>query len=91
MKIETTKEKILKAAKVSENSKKVLEKLFPEVFKEGIITQEEGKFFINRESILIDVRGTGNLMNKSIYLHADFDWQIKKDDKGCKCLIPTRK
>lgn len=39
---------------------------------------------------LIDVREYGMYAGKAFYLTSDFTWEIKKDEDGIQCLIPTK-
>lgn len=40
---------------------------------------------------LIEVRNKSNYANKAFSLHEGFNWEIKKDDNGELCLVPTQK
>jgi hypothetical protein len=39
---------------------------------------------------LIDVRDSGKYGGKAFYLTSDFKWEIKADECGVQCLIPTK-
>ena len=51
---------------------------------------EIGTFGVDINSIL-EVREGGEYAYKSIYLDPKFNWEIKVDDLGVTCLIPTKK
>ena len=50
---------------------------------------EIGTFGVDINSIL-EVREGGEYAYKSIYLDPKFNWEIKVDDLGELCLIPTK-
>jgi len=103
--METTKEKILEAAKVSEEAKDVLEKLFPEAFEENkffnlnellqgkhqIFSDDNSKKAGFISSGFIEIRENGEYRNKAFYLSDEYNWEMKYDDEKMLCLIPTRK
>ena len=39
----------------------------------------------------IQVRNRGDLKNKSFYLELGYNWEIKTDNRGIQCLVPTKK
>lgn len=39
----------------------------------------------------IEVRSSGEYMNKAFFLSEGFNWEIKRDSEGALCLIPTKK
>lgn len=89
--LKITKEKVLEAANKCSEAKKVLETLFPEAFDEYIILDYKGSMICNNYDIMACVRGAGKYENKAIYLNKEYDWDMRKDDLGELCLIPTRK
>lgn len=55
----------------------------------------DGKQFFIKEgtnsTAMIAVRLGGDLENKAFYLNSMFNWEIKTDNRGETCLVPTRK
>lgn len=41
--------------------------------------------------MLLGMWMVGEYENKAFYLNTKFDWEIKKDNEGELCLIPTYK
>lgn len=44
----------------------------------------------NAGNSLIAIRGAGNFYGKGFYLNPHFKWEIKSDDLGSNCLVPTK-
>lgn len=101
----TKKEALLEAAEVSEKAKEILKKEFPEVFESQMFFDVNkllpGKRHIfSMESSLeagfdddefFAIRGGGIYKNKAFYLSDDCDWELRRDDWGSLCLVPTRR
>lgn len=102
MKVETTKERILEAAKGCSDAKHVLKTLFPEVFEDDEyfdlsylpilpFTEEEAI----RAGFLGDnffmVRKSGEYENKGFILGNRYNWKIVVDKYGYLVLLPTKK
>jgi len=102
-----TKEQILEAAKTSPEAKEALTKLFPNVFENEkpidlrkltidgrcrIFTQEQAQAAGVRHN-LICVRSFehSDLRYISFFLCEEYNWELKRDNGGDLCLIPTRK
>jgi len=51
---------------------------------------EDVSLFIKSCKELIDVREGGKYGGKAFYLTSDFKWEIKADEYGVQCLIPTK-
>ena len=51
---------------------------------------EDVKLFRKSCRELIDVRENGKYGGKAFYLTSDFKWEIKADEYGVQCLIPTK-
>lgn len=51
---------------------------------------EDVKLFRKSCRELIDVRENGRYGGKAFYLTSDFKWEIKADEYGVQCLIPTK-
>lgn len=103
MKLEITKEKVLKAAEDCSQAKQTLKTLFPEAFtNEDCIVPDEGDVScendrIKRSSLsplirqgAIEIRTSGIYQNKGFFLNKTHNWVIKRDDQGSLCLIPTK-
>lgn len=91
-----TKEQILEAAKTSPEAKDALKKLFPEVFEEDKyfdLTELNGgsQSFGTRIGNLMCIRTCGEYANKAFFLADFYKWEIKIDNLGYECLIPTKK
>jgi hypothetical protein len=105
--METTKEKILEAAKRCSEAKETLKILFPEAFEDEIfinirmlaiegtsasIFSKENCIRANVHDDLREVRTSGEYRNKAFYLNdVDYDWEMKKDSTGSTVLIPTKR
>lgn len=91
MEIKTpTKEQILEAAKSSPEAKKALEKLFPDVFTEGIdlFVSKPVKWMNKWPAIQYDGSAIIRVCSETeFYLLGDYNWIIKNENY----LIPTRK
>lgn len=100
-KLQITKEKILSAASKSKGAKETLETLFPEAFIDYNIREiindkhvmVNGSF--NSKNLIINnllaIRTFGEYKNKAFVINdEDYEWEIKNDDIGCLCLIPTK-
>ena len=51
---------------------------------------EDIKLFRKSCIELIDVRESGKYGGKAFYLRSDFKWEIKVDEYGGQCLVPTK-
>jgi hypothetical protein len=51
---------------------------------------EDIKLFKKSCIELIDVRESGKYGGKAFYLRSDFKWEIKADEYGLQCLVPTK-
>ncbi len=94
-------EHVLAAMRDCPEAKKVLEKLFPEVKKEG----KEFDFSKLPHTILgdrlplpsgfrntsIQIRASGSYRNRAFWLDDSLNWNIVRDSEGQEVLIPTRK
>lgn len=95
MKLETTKEKILKAAETSEQAKNTLKQLFPEVFEDdryiNLYEMNNKNYHIsdNQISLLICIRTSNEYQNKGFYLSDQYNWEIVKDAASL-VLLPTK-
>lgn len=45
----------------------------------------------NNYAKYVTPRVQGNLANKAYYLERDFNWELKTDNNGALCLVPTKK
>lgn len=94
MKLEITKEKVLEAASKCETAKQTLKTLFPEVFEDYnsiIVTHRSFSNDCTNPHRLIGVRADGLYMDKSFWCNQNYNWELKKDEYGMLCLIPTKK
>lgn len=100
MKLEITDDKVRAAAESCPDAKRVLEKLFPEVFvvdniyriaKPGIgeLANRFGPLTLGSRSISLKRRANGNLEG-TIYLQAGINWSIEKDADGTSCLVARK-
>ena len=57
------------------------------------LKKDDGSVDITKNNIneLMSIRLGGEYDSKSFLLSNHFDWEIKEDNQGFKCLIPTRK
>ena len=57
------------------------------------LKQDDGSVDITKNNIneLMSIRIGGEYDSKSFLLSNHFDWEIKEDNQGFKCLIPTKK
>jgi len=73
---------------------KLLLKYFYQPVESKEVTMEEWiediKLFRKSCRELIDVRESGKYGGKAFYLTSDFKWEIKADEYGVQCLIPTK-
>lgn len=85
--LKITKQRVLAAAERCSDAKNVLKELFPEVFENWELTQEDiiGNSF--RGKTLVDPSG----MHLLFWLHGGFNWKVEKSNTGNCKLIPTRK
>lgn len=86
MKVETTKENVLKAAKELPMAKDALKILYPECF--------EGEEFVTGgelNDIRPSTRAKGRYKYRSFFLSSQVNWEIVKDEHDNLCLVPTRK
>ena len=96
--LKITKERVLEAAEKCSDAKQILKTLFPEAFVgEGIINN--GRFYglaifgnptASDNKAVIEIRGTGDHVNKAFWLNSKFDWKIENEGGGIT-LIPTKK
>jgi len=96
MKLEITKEKVLEAASKCPQAKETLKTLFPEIFKEEILTDcRTYEIFFSRG--LRDQNGNDLLWwqvnDNEITLSKNFNWRFgkSKHGEGWVILIPTPK
>lgn len=45
----------------------------------------------NSKYSLLAIRSFSEYKNKAFYLNSNFNWEIKEDNSGSLCLIPTKK
>jgi hypothetical protein len=97
MELKITKEKVLSAAKKCSQAKEVLKEMFPEVFEDDKFLNLDDSYFIDNMGYnaphygaILQVRGSGSFKYKSFWLSGELNWQIKVDDLGNLCLIPTK-
>jgi hypothetical protein len=57
------------------------------------LKQDDGSVDITKNNFneLMSIRIGGEYDSKSFLLSNHFDWEIKEDNQGFKCLIPTKK
>jgi len=76
--------------------KEVLKRIFP-MYKRQLTLEElkgKGKYFSETNDTyapLLGIRGGGEYEKFAFGLNKDFNWELKVDSHGVKCLIPTKK
>lgn len=55
------------------------------------IIPDDGQTIRFHGALLIGRRIKGIYVGKSFFLSEDFNWEIKEDDEGAMCLIPTKR
>lgn len=98
MELKITKERVLEAAGKCTDAKRILRTLFPEAFvTENIM--KDGRFHgvaifgsstSSDNKAMIEIRGTGDYVNRAFWLNSQFDWKIEQQAGGIT-LIPTKK
>lgn len=89
------------------NTKRILKTLFPECFEEDdkyfklnkLAFDGQYPFTIFKEAKhagfddndFMQIRYGGKYSNKAFYLSTSYHWELKEDNQGVLCLIPTRK
>lgn len=104
MELKVESEKVLEAAKQCPDVKRALKTMFPKAFESdkslnlGLMRGEHEYLFskaacqeANVERNIIVIRSNGEYEDRAFYLESDYDWEIKEDNLGQTCLIPTRK
>lgn len=96
--LKITKDRVLEAAEKCSDAKRILKTLFPEVFVEDS-SMKAGRFhglaifgscLASDNKAMIEIRGTGEHVNKAYWLNSGFDWRIEQQGGGIT-LIPTKK
>ncbi len=53
------------------------------------------KYFVNNKTLHFEIRETGELKHKSIYIDNSYgsvyDWKLVVDGEGALCLVPLKK
>jgi hypothetical protein len=93
--ISVPKDLLIEAFKEADSDQtKLLLKYFYRPVESKEVTMEEWiediKLFRKSCRELIDVRDSGQYGGKAFYLTSDFKWEIKADEYGVQCLIPTK-
>jgi hypothetical protein len=93
--ISVPKDLLIEAFKEADSDQtKLLLKYFYRPVESKEVTMEEWiediKLFRKSCRELIDVRESGKYGGKAFYLTSDFKWEIKADEYGVQCLIPTK-
>ena len=93
--ISVPKDLLIEAFKEADSDQtKLLLKYFYRPVESKEVTMEEWiediKLFRKSCRELIDVRESGKYGGKAFYLTSDFKWEIKADEYGIQCLIPTK-
>lgn len=85
--LEITPDKVLSAAKKCPQAKEVLQEMFPEVFEDDKLTK------VGFTNDFIEIRNyeDSEYHKKAFWLSKCWNWEIKEDNCGSLCLIPTKK
>jgi hypothetical protein len=97
--IEVSEELLQQGRKeASQSQKEVIDRIFGKEKEEIDLYSETGidgaELFIKNgggKDSLLAVRSYGEYKSVSFYLNSYFNWEIKKDNQGDLCLIPTHK
>lgn len=87
MELKITKERVLEAAKDCADAKRVLTKLFPEVFVADYVQVDASLSIKTKDGYNAITRRNGGHYVGAPYLGAAFDWAIIKDNEGMSVLV----
>jgi len=89
LKVKTSR--VLEAAKTCPDTKRVLEKLFPEAFEEEDLSFDIQDFKIYSHVPSIVARTAGKYKGKAFCLDPDCNWELILEDDCIPVLIPTKR